>query len=368
MKKLSVVEAVAFLVGTQIGAGVLGLPHALKNLGFLGILLIAFVGFMTMITAIVVLNFSERIDKSLSGITGDCLGKVGKMVMFLSISILIYGAMIAYISSSGELLNGLVKINKSLASYIFWILFSAIVFFGLKFSGKTEVLLNIILIFAIMTGIVMVFPQWKVQNLSNFQLDKVIPAIGVIAFAFVSHMLVPEILRGVGDKKKAFWSVIWGFLIPMFFYSLFVIAFIGSLGKNTPEIATIVLKEKGNFGKIIGIILPLSAIATSYIGVSFAQMRNIEDFFKTNKMMAWLFTIFPPLVIYQMGLKSFVKALWMGGTFGGILYAGILPVIMYFKCEKNKKPLFSFLVLGAGILFSLVFFSSIKEILTEFIK
>ena len=56
MKRLTLAEASAILIGTQIGAGVLGLPYALKDTGFGGIVIIIAVGILTLLTALFVLE------------------------------------------------------------------------------------------------------------------------------------------------------------------------------------------------------------------------------------------------------------------------------------------------------------------------
>ncbi len=357
-KKLSTLEALAILIGTQIGAGILGLPYALKDLGFWSVPVVVAIGFLTLITAMVVLELSSAYEGNLSEITRKVLGNLGGVVMFLSVSILIYGAMIAYVASSGELINDLFGIPKSVGSIIFWLVLSYVIFTGIKLSGEVELGLNFVLLAAMVIAIFMVAPKVSLDNLSHFNPKAIIPSVGVVAFAFVSHMLVPEIRRGLNDEIKTRRVVVWGFVVPMIFYSSFVFFFLGAFGNDVPEIVTTVLSEKGLFGEIIGVILPLAAIATSYIGVGYAQMRGFEGYFKTNRFLSWILTTLPPLLIYFLGLKSFVKALWLGGTFGGIIYAGLLPVVMYFKaCSRNVLK--DVLVLMAGGVFVVALFGAI---------
>ncbi len=85
----------------------------------------------------------------------------------------------------------------------------------------------------------------------------------------------------------------------------------------------------------MGLVLPLAAICTSYIGITLSEVDNIKEFLRINKLYAWALTVVPPLLIYFAGLKSFVNALWLAGTFGGVLYAGVLPTMMYLKAKKK---------------------------------
>ncbi|HDD31926.1 MAG TPA: amino acid permease, partial [Thermococcus litoralis] len=131
MKRLTVAEASAMLIGTQIGAGVLGLPYALRKAGVLGVLVVIIAGLMTLLTALFVLEVaSKNPEKSLSKLTEEHLGKMGGVLMFLSISALAYGALIAYIAGSAEIISSLTNIKPEIAALIFWGLMSVIVFMG----------------------------------------------------------------------------------------------------------------------------------------------------------------------------------------------------------------------------------------------
>ncbi|ADT83430.1 aromatic amino acid transport family protein [Thermococcus barophilus] len=367
MKKLSLAEASAILIGTQIGAGVLGLPYALKDTGLLGIIIVIATGLLTLLTALFVLDLAAHSDGTLSKIAEAYLGKIGGYLMFLSISVLSYGALIAYIAGSGDILSSLFGINEKTGALIFWFVMSLIVFLGLKASGEAELLLNFLLLGALTLAIALVMPKADVSNLTKIDYSAITKGIGVAVFAYVSHMVVPEMLKGLGDVKKTTKAVLIGYLVPMVFYAFFVLAFVGTFGSKTPELATSALEQLyGRLGSVLGLILPLAAISTSYIGIGLAQMDNMKEIFGIKRSHAWLLTVIPPLLVYFAGLNSFVNALWMAGTFGGLLYAGILPTVMYIKAKKIHRKLHlpiphSFVYLS-GLVFFLVFIYSILSV------
>ena len=149
-------------------------------------------------------------------------------------------------------------------------------------------------------------------------------------------MVIPELLKGLEDVKTTTKAVFIGYLVPMVFYAFFALSFVGAFGADTPELATTALERLyGSLGRILGLVLPLAAICTSYIGVALSEMDNMKDVLRMNRSYAWALTVLPPLLIYFAGLKSFVNALWLAGTFGGILYAGILPTAMYLKAKRQ---------------------------------
>ena len=337
MKRLTLAEASAMLIGTQIGAGVLGLPYALRGAGFLGVFVVIASGLMTLLTALFVLEVASKSPgKSISKLTEEHLGKMGGVVMFLSISALAYGALIAYIAGSADIISSLAGIRPEIAAIAFWSLMSLIVFMGLKVSGEAELTLTGILLLALVLSISLVLGKIDEKNLTNLNASVALRGIGVVIFAYVSHMVIPELLRGLENIKTTTKAVFIGYLVPMIFYAFFVLSFVGTFGLSTPELATTALERSyGKLGRILGLVLPLAAICTSYIGIALSEMDNIKEFLRINKLYAWILTVFPPLLIYFAGLKSFVNALWLAGTFGGVLYAGILPTMMYLKAKKK---------------------------------
>ncbi|WP_232473277.1 aromatic amino acid transport family protein [Thermococcus thioreducens] len=339
VKKLTLAEASAILIGTQIGAGVLGLPYAFRETGFAGIAVIMAVGFLTMLTALFVLELAVHRGGTMTSLARETLGKAGGWLMLASISVLSYGALIAYIAGSGDIISSLTGINGTVAAIIFWLVMSGIVLMGLKASGKAELVLNFLLLGALAIAVALMLPKLEPANMSPTNTGAVVSGIGVAIFAYVSHMVVPEMYKGLGSAEKTKKAVLIGYLVPMGFYALFVLAFVGALGAGTPQLATSALESYyGPLGKILGLLLPLAAISTSYIGIGFAQMDNLREAFNLDKRTAWLLTVIPPLLIYFAGLKSFVSALWLAGTFGGLLYAGILPVAMYLRTRDVHPP------------------------------
>ena len=61
----------------------------------------------------------------------------------------------------------------------------------------------------------------------------------------------------------------------------------------------------------MGLVLPLAAICTSYMGIALSEVDNIKEFLRINKLYAWALTVVPSLLIHFAGLKSFVNALWL---------------------------------------------------------
>jgi tyrosine-specific transport protein len=122
-------EALAVLVGTQIGAGVLGLPYAAAKVGLLpaiGVLL----GVMALMlgTAFITLRFSAEMGGAqMSTIAQKTLGKAGGWLMYGSITLMSFGALLAYVAGMGGVFSSLFGMSDTLGAAIFWVMASKII-------------------------------------------------------------------------------------------------------------------------------------------------------------------------------------------------------------------------------------------------
>ena len=107
MKQKLFWEAIATMVGTIIGAGVLGLPYVVSQAGFLtGMITILGVG---LVVLLLYLYLGETVLRTkgfhqLTGYAEKYLGKWGKGLMTFAMVFGTYGALIAYLIGEGEAL------------------------------------------------------------------------------------------------------------------------------------------------------------------------------------------------------------------------------------------------------------------------
>ncbi len=324
-------EGLAILIGTQVGAGILGLPYAASRVGMIPAFLIL-LGVMVflMFTALIVLKLSaEMRGAQMSTMAQKLLGNAGGWIMYLSILIMGFGAMLAYIAGMGSVFSSLLGVNETIGAVIFWLLASAVIYLGLEASGKTELIMSFLMLVLFIGITASLFPYAKPENAMYAELGGILSMTGVAIFALGCHTIIPDIYRGIGDYKKTRNVVILAFLIPTIIYAIFMISFLLVFGRNTPQIATQGLEILyGRLGKIVGNIIPLLAITTSYIGIGLAQQSNSKEFLKLKKSIAWSLTTIPPLVVYLAGIKNFADVLAFAGDTGDMMAFIILPVIM----------------------------------------
>jgi len=365
MRQPPLFVATATLVGTVIGAGVLGIPYVVAKSGFLtAIVDLVLIGLLILMANLFMGEVVLRTkgNHQLTGYAEKYLGRWGKFFMLLSMIIVIYGAITAYTMGSGLALNALFpQISPLIFSLIFFTICSTIVFIGLKVIKKAEstVMLAIIAIIAIIAILAFINPQFNLQNLAEFNLTKIAIPFGVILFAFVGGAAIPEMKEVlVNNRKLMKKAIIFGSLIPLVLYFIFALVVVGISGTATTEIATIGLGVfLGQKALILGNLFALAAMFTSFLTLGLALKEVYHYDYNVNRTYAWALTCIIPLIIFLSNLAGFVKILGIAGSFAGGI-EGIVFALMFWKAKKmgNRKPEYS---LGnqrfVGILIMVVF-------------
>ena len=170
----------------------------------------------------------------------------------------------------------------------------------------------------------------RLENALYIDLTGIFSMIGVVIFAFGFHSVIPDVYRGIGSYKKTKKVIVLAFVITTIVYAVFMIVFLMTFGKNTPQVATQGLEAIYNgMGNIVGNVLPLIAITTSYIGLGLAQQSNSKEFLGLKKPAAWALVVVPPIVIYLAGVKNFADVLSFSGNTGSLMAFIILPILIW---------------------------------------
>ncbi len=162
---------------------------------------------------------------------------------------------------------------------------------------------------------------------------------GVVLFALhaspaivEAHALLP------GSQKHFKKAIIIGTLIPIVVYLLFVAAVVGFNGQSITEVATVGLSRQ--FGSFIALLFNLfaaMAMGTAFMGIGIALKQVLVWDHKLNKTLAEVAVIFVPIMLFALGLRSFVEVLdVVGGLF--ISIEAILLVLI-FTAAKRKGDL-----------------------------
>lgn len=341
--------AVATLMGTIIGAGVLGIPYLVAKTGFVyGFLLIVLIGvasmFINLFIGEVVLR--TRQQHQLSGYAEKYLGKTGKNIFGVTMLFGIYGALIAYLIGEGAAMYSIFKWGSPLFfTLLFFLVAFVIVYKGVKAAGSAElILISLLFLMVILIG-VFSFRQINVNFLTTHIFTNIFLPYGVILFAFIGFASVPELQEELGNEKKKMKSaIVIGSIIPIILYLIFTVIVVGIVGLNNFEllgpnekIATIALSIYsqpllGMFANILAIL----SMFTSFLALSIAMLETYEYDYHVSIRTSLCLAYILPLVVVLFNLTSFISILgFVGAITGGI--NGIIIVLMYWKAKKSRE-------------------------------
>lgn len=352
MLSSSFIRATSVLVGTVVGAGIFGLPYAFAQSGFtvgifyLAILMIVLL-FVNLCYGEIVLRTKDKLE--MPGYVQRYLGRWGRIIITVSLTLGIYGALTAYVIGVGEFLYAILGPvlggTQMLWSLIFWAVAGLIVLKGISIVSRLEVVMALGLIFVVFFIFALTYPYIDYQNLTTLHLENLFFPFGIVLFALGGASAVPTMRRILKNKTGLLrLTIVIGSTIPVLIYTLFAFSVVGTTGINTTETAVTGIAQTTN-GKIllIGGIFGILAMSTSFLALGYVLRELWHNDYKMPLMSAWLLTVLVPLILFILGLQSFVMVI---GISGGILAGiqGIVLISAYYKAKKtgDRVPEYSF--------------------------
>lgn len=349
VKKLTFWEAAMIIVGANIGAGILGLAYSARKAGWPILLMWLIVaGVCTTASMLYVAETTLRTKKpmQLPGLAERYVGKIGSVLVFISVCANSIGCMISYTNGSGNILSEMLGIPRPIGSLLFTMPAVLVVWFGLKATGMAEkfmssgmiVLLGIIIASSFFSG------KAEVSRAMYVNWTYAVPVFNVSIFCYIAQYAVPELARGLRhDARQLPKAVTIGMLITGILLALVPLAVISLTGpENVTEVATLAWGQAlGTWAFFVANIFALCAMMSSYWAVGGSMLTNIVDMFKfksedhrPTRLIALLCTVLPPFLLAYSGLVSFVDAIYLAGTFGGVIMS-ILPAMMLSGARKD---------------------------------
>lgn len=342
---LLICEATCTLFGCVIGAGILGIPYVVAQAGLMtGLLMILLIGLVIIFLNLFIGEIVLRTEGShqLTGYAEKYLGKKGKFLMTVSLLVGIQGALLAYLIGEGQVLSAIIPLSPFYLSLIFYFIVSVIIYMGLKSVMRSETLFGIFFLLLIVIILAASSSKINPSNLTSFNLKNIFIPYGVILFAFVGTVAVPEMrCILINNKKQLKKCILLGSLIPLIAYLLFTFVVVGVTGAGTSEVATVALgnlvgKEMIFFGNIFAVL----AMGTSFLILGLA-LRNVFMLdYKINKELSILITLGVPLamffVLHYLNKLSFISVIGITGVFAGGI-DGILIVLMLANAKRFGK-------------------------------
>ena len=323
IRRLTPMEVVFTVVGCGIGSGCLGTAYSARLAGFPVITFWLIVsGITTLFSMYYVAETALRTRKlvQLPGLADRYVGPVGKILIFLAVTLNSFSCLIAYFNGSGDIINSLLGVPTWAGTLIFLIPGMIVVWMGLKAVGVAGKYLSI----AMALMLIILCGASIVSNIGQY--------------------LVPDLARGLShDPKKLAPAMLVGQLITAALLILVPLGcFAMSPADEITQVATIAWGQAlGQWALYMANIFALIAMFTSFCPISQTLISSVVDFFHFSSdsdnrirlpIMLLIYGI--PLVLVFGGLVGFVDAIYFSGTFCAAIMA-ILPVFMVNKARKT---------------------------------
>ncbi|KAL5801716.1 hypothetical protein ACOSQ3_033348 [Xanthoceras sorbifolium] len=297
-KKGSIAGAVALVIGTSIGSGILALPQKASPAGILpsSISLITCWGFL-LIEALLLIEINvslwrKRTKKreedgdeleiiSIRTMAQETLGDWGGTLVTVFYVFLGYTSMIAYSSKSGEILFHLINLPESVSGFLFTGLFTILISIGGTRATDqvnqwlTASMIGLLLAIEVLA---VTFGGWSgLDGSGNW--GKVPATIPVIIFSLVYHDLAPVLCAYLGgDLTRLRTSVLLGSLVPLLALLVWDAIALGLSAQADQVVDPVELLMSVRWSGVSFVVetFSLLAIGTSLIGTLLA----FSEFFK----------------------------------------------------------------------------------------
>ena len=393
----AVIGGTLLVTGTCIGAGMLGIPVKTSPFGLIpSYMALIGVWFVMSFTALVFLEVSLLFpgDTNFISMANKTLGNSGKKVAWITYLLFLYSLMAAYTSGGTTLLADIFRIKITSLNLLLLFLcgfvapFAIVVYFGAKkvdFVNRVLIAGLAIAFFTIVFFGLRAYPhELNLYGKNNKYILAVVPLL-VTSFGF--HLLIPTLKYYLKNNVKHLrLAIIFGSLIPLFIYSLWVYIAFSRVPVTGDNSLTQMLLRGNNPGellaKAIGDGLPavsygvefftFFALTSSFIGVSL----GLFDFFadglqvrrtKIGRLKLAFLTFIPPAVFTVSYPQGFMLALGYAGVFAAVLLI-IYPALMAWFARYKKGLITTYTAPGGKLLLLLSIVFGVGVIMTEILS
>jgi len=332
------------MIGAIIGVGIFGLPYAFAQSGIaIGLFWLIIVGGLL---TILQLMFAEVVVQTegkhrLAGYIEIYLGRKLSWIGMFGLASGIWGAMTAYIIVGGRflflLLNPLFGGPELVYSIIVAVVATYLIYRGLIFASKLEVILIGALLFLFTFIILLSIPEIQLGNFQVSSLSGFFLPYGVILFSMAGTGIVPELKDVLGKKQEHNLGrvIIIGMSVIMLLFGLFSLTVVGVTGAETSQTAFDgLIPVLGPTFRIVATLLGSITILSIYMVLGIELQNTLRYDFHMKRVISWLLVTGVPIILFASGVREFINLIgFVGAVFGGI--TGILLALTYKKMKKS---------------------------------
>lgn len=380
---------ILLIVGTSIGAGMLALPIATAQLGFVGSLILLFGCWLIMTTGAFLLlevNLWMPTNSNINTMAKATIGPIGQIISWFAFLLLLYSLLCAYIGGGSDLFHHLllaagIDVPLWSASIAFTLLFGGVVYMGIKTVDYVNRGLMFVKFGAYLLLVILLMPSVAKVNLAagNFQYLTSATAIMVTMTSFGYAAIVPSLrIYFAGDIVKLKKAIFIGSLIPLICYIVWDFVIMGVLPFEGEHSLNAILHSKSSTSdmvKALSLVVSQNSVTffaqlftsicvlTSFLGVALCLTDFWADGLRLAKkgpgnLIIAAVTFLPPLIIVLFIPGVFVQALQYAGI-DCIVLLVFLPAWMAWMGRYKRQLKKGFTVPGGKVLLASLLIISI---------
>lgn len=359
--------SILLIVGTSIGAGMLALPIATAQLGFVGSVILLFCCWFIMTAgALLILEVNLWLpqNSNLISMAKATIGPIGQIIAWITYLLLLYSLLCAYIAGGSDLFHNLLihggmNIPSWLTAVLFVCLFGVVVYLGIHAVDYTNRGLMFVKLGAYTMLIFLASPF-----ISSDLLFQVHPktltsatAIMVTITSFGYAAIVPSLrIYFAGNIRKLKIAIFIGSIIPLICYIIWDAAIMGIIPIQGENSLIAIMQSTNSTSDLVNTLnitvhdasvtlfvklFTSICVVTSFLGVALCLTDFLADGLQVEKkgrmkLMLHLMTFLLPLGIVLFFPNVFINALAYAGVYCVILLI-LLPAWMAWQGRYHRN-------------------------------
>ncbi|XP_033113774.1 amino acid transporter AVT1J-like [Anneissia japonica] len=235
IKGLTIVTAGVFIVGEMAGSGVLALPKAVADTGWIGIVLIIVCAMASCYTAIILgrcwmiiqnrfPRYKEHVRYPYPAIGYEAFGNSGKHLVTFCVNFTLFGVSTVFLLIASENIQSLISHSLSFCAWLpviaailcpFTWLGTPKDFWAIAVGAMSATVLACLLMFIQILMDISINPD---PHHSNTSFKKFFVSFGTILFAFGGHAAFPTIQHDMRRPADFKWGVMWSYAVIVLMY------------------------------------------------------------------------------------------------------------------------------------------------------
>ncbi len=362
-KQPSVFGGACIIAGVCVGAGMLALPSAGAGAWTIWSTAILVLTMIVMtLSGWLLLESYQHYDHraSFNTVTRDVLGSVANIINNLAVyfvgGILLY----AYITSLGGIFHGMMPaVSMKIWSVLSCLAFGAFVWHSARAVDRISIVLILFMalsfVFAIsgLTVNINIGTLFDQGNNQGSYLPYAMMFMPAALTSFGYHHSVTSMRAYYGEEKKASHAILFGMLIALSIYLLWLWSIFGNLPRHqfAPVIAadgavSVLLQTLGSVVESGMVKRTLDAFAaaaviSSFIGVGLGLFDYLADLFgfadnRSGRSKTWVVTFLPPLILSLLFPLGFLVAIGYAGAIATI-WTCMIPALLAWKTRRQGR-------------------------------